>query len=153
MKMDSVKCSWIPGVCWYIRVSTFWSKEKKICTSWFKRWAFCALVEGGVEVKVDVEAEPIVYEDVCKPQNRWNVLGCLGKITQPKLCGMTVREGVCLGPHSTIQRWPLQPHMASVLFSYVDCKGGSKARMLATLLSRDERDQLQPWLWNSISPD
>ena len=36
----------------------------------------------------------------------------------------------------------LNPHMALALFSYVHCK----ARMLATLLSRDERDQLQPWL-------
>ena len=38
------------------------------------------------------------------------------------------------------------PHMASVLFSYVHYKGGSKARMLATLLSRDGRDQLQAGL-------
>ena len=40
----------------------------------------------------------------------------------------------------------LNPHMGLALFSYVHCKGASKARMLATLLSRDERDQLQPWL-------
>ena len=95
-----------------------------------------------VKSDVDVEPETDVCVEVC------SLIKCSWlswEYNSTKIVGQDCERG-----HMS---WIVQysddhssPHMAAVLFSYVHCKGSSKARMLATLLSRDERDQLQPWL-------